>query len=196
MPTGACRPSTPCWSGWTSYASRLVIGDQRFRLLTATHGPVQLVEVDGVTHRVSRDEGGVLRSPAPALVVATPVAVGDEVEAGAPVLVLESMKMETVLHAPFAGAGARAAGDHRQPGRDRCAAACAWSRVGDVEAAAPEEAPETAADLELPAQGDASAYDRAVRGLADLRSLLLGFDVDPRDEGRTLSGYRRRAGRR
>ena len=43
-----------------------------------------------------------LRSPAPALVVATPVAVGDEVEAGAPVLVLESMKMETVLHAPFA----------------------------------------------------------------------------------------------
>ena len=42
-----------------------------------------------------------VRSPAPALVVATPVAVGDEVEAGAPVLVLESMKMETVLRAPF-----------------------------------------------------------------------------------------------
>ena len=63
--------------------------------------PDQLVEVDGVTHRVTRDEGGVLRSPAPALVVATPAAVGDEVDAGAPVLVLESMKMETVLHAPF-----------------------------------------------------------------------------------------------
>ena len=61
----------------------------RYRLVTATHGPVHLVEVDGVTHRVSRDEGGVLRSPAPALVVATPVAVGDEVAAGAPVLVLE-----------------------------------------------------------------------------------------------------------
>ena len=44
-----------------------------------------------------------LRSPAPALVVATPVAVGDEVAAGAPVVVLESMKMETVLRAPFAG---------------------------------------------------------------------------------------------
>ena len=41
------------------------------------------------------------RSPAPALVVATPVGVGDVVEAGAPVIVLESMKMETVLHAPF-----------------------------------------------------------------------------------------------
>ena len=53
------------------------------RLVTATHGPVHLVEVDGVTHRVTRDEGGVLRSPAPALVVATPVAVGDLVAAGA-----------------------------------------------------------------------------------------------------------------
>ena len=71
-------------------------------LVTATHGPTTLVEVDGVAHRVSRDEGGVLRSPAPALVVATPVAVGDEVEAGAAVVVLESMKMETVVHAPFA----------------------------------------------------------------------------------------------
>ena len=50
-----------------------------------------------MAHRVSRDEGGVLRSPAPALVVASPVAVGDLVAAGAPVLVLESMKMETVL---------------------------------------------------------------------------------------------------
>ena len=81
---------------------RLVVGGQRYHLVTATHGPTTLVEVDGVAHRVSRDEGGVLRSPAPALVVATPVGVGDEVEAGAAVVVLESMKMETVVHAPFA----------------------------------------------------------------------------------------------
>src|SRR5690349_23519390 len=41
--------------------------------ISATHGPTHFVEVDGVAHRVSRDEGGVLRSPAPALVVASPV---------------------------------------------------------------------------------------------------------------------------
>ena len=98
---------------------RLVVGGRRYSLVTATHGPTTLVEVDGVAHRVSRDEGGVLRSPAPALVVATPVAVGDEVEAGAAVVVLESMKMETVLHAPYAGPRQGAVGDHRQPGRDR-----------------------------------------------------------------------------
>ena len=83
------------------HTGQIAVNGARYRLLTDTHGPIHLVEVDGVTHRVSRDEGGVLRSPVPALVVATPVAVGAEVEAGAPVLVLESMKMETVLRAPF-----------------------------------------------------------------------------------------------
>ena len=39
----------------------------------------------------------------PAVVVAMPVAVGDEVEAGATLVVLESMKMETALRAPSAG---------------------------------------------------------------------------------------------
>ena len=84
-----------------SHSGRITVNGHRYRLVTGTHGPIHLVEVDGVTHRVSRDEGGVVRSPAPALVVATPVAVGDEVEANAPILVLESMKMETVLRAPF-----------------------------------------------------------------------------------------------
>ena len=173
-----------------AYAGRLVIADQRFRLLTATHGPVLLVEVDGVTHRVSRDEGGVMRSPAPALVVATPVEVGAEVEAGAPVMVLESMKMETVLYAPFAAQRARAAGATGSQ-VETGAALCGWSPAVTSTAAGAEEAPETgrrpgAAER---AEGEASAYERAVRGLDDLRSMLLGFDLDPRDEGGTLSGY-------
>ncbi|MDQ2876577.1 MAG: ATP-grasp domain-containing protein, partial [Actinomycetota bacterium] len=83
------------------YTGRIVVNGQRYRLVSDTHGPVHLVEVDGVSCRISRDEGGAVRSPAPALVVATPVEVGAEVQAGAPVLVLESMKMETVLRAPF-----------------------------------------------------------------------------------------------
>ncbi len=58
------------------FASRVSVGGRTHRLVTASHGPVQLVEVDGVTHRVSRDEGGILRSPAPALVVATPARGG------------------------------------------------------------------------------------------------------------------------
>jgi acetyl/propionyl-CoA carboxylase alpha subunit/acetyl-CoA carboxylase carboxyltransferase component len=171
------------------YTSRLVVGGQRFRLVTATHGPVHLVEVDGVTHRVSRDEGGVLRSPAPALVVATPVHSGAEVEAGAPVLVLESMKMETVLYAPFKATVKElvvSTGSQVETG----APLLRLEPVAD-DAAAEEVAPtENGVQLDLPnGTGEKSAAERVERGLDDLRSMLLGFDIDPQDEGGTLAGY-------
>ena len=131
------------------YTSRITIAGRTHRLITATHGPVQLVEVDGVTHRVSRDEGGVLRSPAPALVVATPVAVGAEVAAGAPVLVLESMKMETVLPAPFAGRVKEllvSAGSQVETGTPLVR----LEPVGDDDEAADAGADDEAVDLDLP----------------------------------------------
>ncbi|MEU8137079.1 carboxyl transferase domain-containing protein [Streptodolium elevatio] len=169
------------------HSGRIVVNGTRFRLLIGTHGPTHLVEVDGVTHRISRDEGGVVRSPAPALVVATPLAVGAEVEAGAPVLVLESMKMETVLRAPFKARLKE----------------CVVSVGSQVETGAPllklepladEEAEETAAappvELDLPERpADVAARERAVRGLEDLHSVVLGFDVDPYDEGRVLGDF-------
>jgi acetyl/propionyl-CoA carboxylase alpha subunit/acetyl-CoA carboxylase carboxyltransferase component len=169
------------------HTGQLHLNSHRFRLVTGTHGPIHLIEVDGVTHRISRDEGGVVRSPAPALVVATPVAAGDEVEAGAPVLVLESMKMETVLRAPL-----------RSLLRERMVSV--GSQVGTgapllrlepLDDAGAGAAPGAAADsVDLPAEPDGlSAGHRVQRGLADLRSMLLGFDIDPRDGGRTLAGY-------
>ncbi|WP_372672514.1 ATP-binding protein [Amycolatopsis kentuckyensis] len=171
-----------------AHSGRIRVNGQAFRLVAATHGPIHLVEVDGVTHRVSRDEGGVVRSPAPALVVATPLAVGDEVEANAPILVLESMKMETVLRAPF-----------RARVRE-----CPVSVGSQVETGAPlmrlepladgaedEVAEETeTVEIDLPAEAaDVSAADRVERGLQDLRSLLLGFDVDPGERKRVLAAY-------
>ncbi|WP_132117903.1 biotin carboxylase N-terminal domain-containing protein [Actinocrispum wychmicini] len=171
-----------------AHTGQVVVNGRRFRLVSATHGPIHLVEVDGVTHRISRDEGGVVRSPAPALVVATPLSVGDEVESGAPILVLESMKMETVLRAPF-----------RARVRE-----CPVSVGSQVETGAPlmrlepladEDAEEETAEaatveIDLPAEpSDVSAADRVERGLQDLRSLLLGFDVDPHDRERVLSRY-------
>ncbi|MGW1737676.1 ATP-binding protein [Nocardia sp. NPDC001965] len=171
------------------HTGQLVVNGVRFRLITGTHGPVHLVDVDGVTHRISRDEGGVVRSPAPALVVATPLEVGAEVEAGAPVLVLESMKMETVLRAPF---------------RARLKE-CAVTVGTQVETGAPllrleplaEEGEETetagataSVELELPAEPELpQSHQRLNRGQQDLRSLLLGFDVDPHDDRRVLDDY-------
>jgi acetyl/propionyl-CoA carboxylase alpha subunit/acetyl-CoA carboxylase carboxyltransferase component len=171
------------------FHSTLTVNGQRFRLVTATHGPVQLVEVDGVTHRVTRDEGGMLRSPAPALVVATPVAEGDLVEAGTSVLVLESMKMETVLHAPFAGRVREIlvkTGSQVENG----APLLRIEPVAEAAETAADEAAGSGPDLELPEAATEAAPDaRVARGLADLGAIMLGYDTDPATERRTLTRY-------
>jgi acetyl/propionyl-CoA carboxylase alpha subunit len=87
----------------SAYRIRLTVDGRRYAVTTSPGEGAVLVEVDGVTHRVTRDEGGVVRSSAPAVVVAVPVGVGDDVEAGDTVAVLESMKMETAVRAPYAG---------------------------------------------------------------------------------------------
>ena len=52
------------------------------RVVSSVQGTDHLVEVDGVAHRFSRDDAGIVRAPAAALVVAVDVAPGDVVEAG------------------------------------------------------------------------------------------------------------------
>ncbi|MBP2479044.1 acetyl/propionyl-CoA carboxylase alpha subunit/acetyl-CoA carboxylase carboxyltransferase component [Crossiella equi] len=167
---------------------QIVVNGERHRLVCATHGPIHLVEVDGIAHRISRDEGGVVRSPAPALVVATPLTVGDEVDSGAPILVLESMKMEMVLRAPFRARVRElpvSVGSQVETGAP-------LMRLEPLADGDEEAAEETSAvvEIDLPAEPVvASAVARAESGLQDLRSLLLGFDVDPHDRKRVLSGY-------
>ncbi len=172
------------------HTAQVHVNRRRFRLITITHGPVCLVEVDGVTHRVSRDEGGIVYSPAPAVVVATPLAAGDKVEAGAPVLVLESMKMETVLRAPYPALLKESlvcVGSQVESGAPLLRLEPLGGDAGDFDRVAPV-APGADPDL-LAEPGRLSAGQRAERGLADLRGRLLGFDVDPRDGGRALTGY-------
>ena len=186
---GVVHPADADIERFDSYSGQITVNDHRYRLITSTNGPIHLVEVDGVTHRVSRDEGGVIRSPAPALVVATPVSAGDEVDANAPILVLESMKMETVLRSPFRARVRElpvSVGSQVETG----APLLRLEPLADEGLAAPPGAGEAAAEIELPAEpAAASAASRAERGLQDLRSLLLGFDVDPHDQRRTLAGY-------
>lgn len=63
---------------------------------------------------------GGLSAPMPGRIVAVLVAVGDGVERGQPLLVLEAMKMETTITAPAGGRIAAigvAAGDQVEEGR-------------------------------------------------------------------------------
>ncbi|MFH5212239.1 biotin carboxylase N-terminal domain-containing protein [Antrihabitans sp. NCIMB 15449] len=85
------------------YESRIVVGGKRYHVVSVAGPAHYLVEVNGISHQISQDEAGVVRAPAPAVVVAVPVAPGDEVQAGATLVVLEAMKMETAVRAPFAG---------------------------------------------------------------------------------------------
>jgi acetyl/propionyl-CoA carboxylase alpha subunit/acetyl-CoA carboxylase carboxyltransferase component len=87
----------------SEHERRLRFGGRSHRTMTALQDRDLLVEVDGVPHRISRDEGGLVRSDAPGVVVAVTVAAGDEVRAGDVVAVTESMKMELSLTAPVDG---------------------------------------------------------------------------------------------
>ena len=82
---------------------RLEMDGRAHRTLTSVQDADLVVEVDGVPHRIARDDGGLVRNLAPAVVVSIPVAVGDEVHEGDVVAVVEAMKMESSLTAPFDG---------------------------------------------------------------------------------------------
>ena len=86
--------------------------DQRGDWLLARDGDVDWIGHNGYAwpvRRLSAAEAGAgltdgeLRAPMPGQVLLVPVAVGDAVSAGDPVIVLESMKMELVLTAPIDG---------------------------------------------------------------------------------------------
>ncbi len=164
------------------FARRLAIAGRAFRVDSVDHGPDHLVEVEGVTHRVSRDEAGVIRAPAPALVVAVNVAAGDEVEAGTPVAVLEAMKMEITIVATHAGRV-----------REVIVAASAHVDAGapllsvEPHAVQDEAAPDSPriGFEALVRPGESGARLRAREHLDALRSLIMGYDVDV-DEARRL----------
>ncbi len=83
---------------WTVTAA----GRER-HVIVATHGTGCVLEIDGIAHRVDRDEGTAVRAQWPALIVSVAVSPGQDVGEGDPLVVVEAMKMESTLRAPFAG---------------------------------------------------------------------------------------------
>jgi acetyl-CoA/propionyl-CoA carboxylase biotin carboxyl carrier protein len=89
-------------------------GDAR-RYVVARDGDVLWLGHDGASWALSEEErlaaersdlagaGGPVRSPMPGTVIAVAVAAGDAVEAGAPLVTIEAMKMEHTLTAAVAG---------------------------------------------------------------------------------------------
>ncbi len=160
------------------FERRLVVGGTTFAVLAAPQGADYLVEVDGAVHRISGGEAGLVRAPAPAMVVSVPVAVGDLVEAGDVVAVVESMKLETALRAPVSGRvrDVLVASNTQVEGGTKIVrlepdanGAVAGGERSDLSAFTPPPTDE----------GDSAGV--AADTLTSLRFLVLGYDIDERD---------------
>ncbi len=151
---------------------------QFHQVIVARQEPNYYIEVDGIAHHMIREDGGIVRSPSPAVVVAVHVAPGDTIEAGTPLVVLETMKVEMTISTPFSGRVTRlfvSSNVHVEAGapliqlesltRDNEPVAAERVQFGSTEylVAATRE------DLPL----------RCHRLLEALRSQMLGYDIDP-----------------
>jgi hypothetical protein len=143
--------------------------------------------VNGVSHHVDRDDGGVVRASAPAVVVSILVKPGDTVAAGARLAVLEAMKMETQIVAPFAG-------KVRQVmiiPNVQVDTGAALLQI-DAIAVAMRSWMRSASTLALRSPRISMPRCQAIcgdRSLDELRQLMLGFDVDPKQTGRLLTEW-------
>jgi propionyl-CoA carboxylase alpha chain/3-methylcrotonyl-CoA carboxylase alpha subunit len=117
---GVSAAVTPVETGWRGPLGELAhvgfdqvqAGDRLFGYQAVDEGFVLFVDGEArrvTPHRAARGGNagavadGSLRAPMPGKIVATPVKAGDVVTKGQPVVVLEAMKMEHALTAPFDG---------------------------------------------------------------------------------------------
>jgi acetyl/propionyl-CoA carboxylase alpha subunit/acetyl-CoA carboxylase carboxyltransferase component len=166
----------------------LGVGGQHFAVLSVAQGPDYLIEVDGAVHRISGGEAGLVRAPAPAMVVAITVSVGDEVAEGDVVAIVESMKLETALRAPVAGRVAEVLVDVNTQ-VETGAKMIRIEQDPELEADGGRES-DARVDLSALAGGGGDERDPgggAADALAALRSMVLGFDIDGDEAGRQLS---------
>ncbi len=159
------------------------LGSARRHIVASAHEFGHVVEVDGFAHTVYRDEGGVVRAPAPGIVQSIARAAGDVVEVGAPLAVLEAMKMEMTITAPFAGRVREVYAVGNVPvatgapllfleGVKRESAHAMTPRVRFETSAAPSSR---------------SDQERWLGALASLSRVVLGYDVDAAESRRLLA---------
>ena len=161
---------------------RLSLRGRTHRTLTSWQGEDLLIEVDGVPHRISRGDAGTVRNLSPAVVVSIPVAVGDIVEAGDVVAVVEAMKMESSLTAPFHGRVREVlVGENVH-----VAAQAPLLALEPMDAAASATAAGARVSFDLEDQ-QAEVPQRCHDNLRRMQWLLLGYDIDAIDVERTIA---------
>jgi acetyl/propionyl-CoA carboxylase alpha subunit/acetyl-CoA carboxylase carboxyltransferase component len=182
----------------------------RYRVISVVQGYTHLVEVDGIPHRISRADAGIVRAPGPAMVVSVSVKPGDRVAAGDRMAVLESMKMELAVTAPFSGTvrqvlvmanaqvGATTPLVHVDAAGEDAGDPAARVRFEGI-ALAPQKTERRVSRTRAILRGVKAGLGELRRGsaprvlavLQSLRRLMLGFDVDPAEAKRLVNEYLR-----
>jgi len=164
----------------------LTVFDRRFHVVSIAQGSSYRIEVDGVSHRVDRDDGGIVHAPGPAVVVSIAVKPGDEVSAGERLAVLEAMKMEMQIVAPFSGK-VRQVMIIPNVQVDTGAALLQLEPAAADQAAAAAERVVFGASRPVAASEAVAAPSR--QALQELRQVMLGFDVDPKRTAHVLAEW-------
>lgn len=195
------------------HAARLVIDDRVRRVIYDANDRGLRLEVDGHAMRFGSQTAGQVRASTPAVVVGIRVEVGQTVEAGAPLGLLEAMKMEIGFKAPVGGTikeilvqkGQQvAAGDVilviEEAGEEEGAASTnsRLSLPDQVDPLAllfrPEETEEGTKPLGTPDLLSADKADLRLRRAAmdairdEVRRVLLGYDANP-DRAESLTAF-------
>ena len=157
----------------------VTVAGRTHSVVVASHETGCLLEIDGIAHRVDRDEGIAVRAQWPALVVSVSVALGQDVVSGDPLVVLEAMKMESTLRAPFDGTvTAIEVLPNEQADAGVPLLRIRPHRPGDV---ASVPSPDTSARVHFVglSQSDASGRQTFERVFDALGGYLLGYELDP-----------------
>ncbi len=165
------------------FERRIVCRGAKHRVVAVEQGADFRLEIDGVGHLVSREDGVVVRTGWPALVSNLLVQAGDRVTAGQPVAVLESMKMVTTLTAPFDGVvTSLAVSDNTQVERGAPLLRIRAAHPGEAPPAVPPAAagPDESVELaSIAAENGSPTGKDAAWVYHRLGDYLLGYDLDP-----------------
>ena len=169
------------------YRRRVLVGGRQHRVLAVSDGPAFRVDVDGAAHTVVRDDGGVVRSGWPAFVVSVRVVPGDLVAEGDPLLVVESMKMEATVTAPYGGVVASV----EVSANAQVDAGAPLLRIRATPAEESTTGTRTPLDLTGLVAAEPAGTPPCERVYGALRSYLLGYDLDPATVRGLLTRQRR-----
>ena len=182
------------------FERRMTVAGRPWRVVSVLEGAEALIEVDGLPHRVSQDDGGLVRTPSPGVVVDVAVSVGDEVEAGQRLATFESMKTEIAVNAPVAGRVREVLVSTNSQVNPNAAlfrleaVTDEEGEDGDGETRGDEGGDENddAGFAELTTdEEDADPAARVNDRLVEMRSLVLGYDHGTEQTGDAIAAYER-----